>query len=171
MRLIILLMAELLEELIGEKLRQRGWRLALAESCTGGLVGHRLTNIAGSSDYYLGSVTAYANEAKMALLNVTGATLERHGAVSAETVVEMARGVRQALGAEMGISVSGIAGPGGGSPEKPVGLVCFGLSTPEGDWPMERHFDGGRLEVKQQAADFALQLGLDYLDGKLAQLD
>jgi PncC family amidohydrolase len=160
-----------LEERIGPLLRERKLRLALAESCTGGLVGHRLTNVPGSSDYYMGSVTAYANEAKMKLLGVQMDTLLEHGAVSAQTVREMARGVREALGASIGISVSGIAGPGGGSPEKPVGLVWFGLSAADGDWAFEEHFDGDRLSIKAQAADYALQLGLEYLEGRLSGSD
>lgn len=159
------------EERIGPLLRDRKLRLALAESCTGGLVGHRLTNVPGSSDYYMGSVTAYANEAKMKLLGVQMDTLLEHGAVSAQTVREMARGVRPALGASVGISVSGIAGPGGGSPQKPVGLVWFGLSAEDGDWAVEKHFEGDRLAVKDQAAEFALQLGIDYLKGRLYASD
>ncbi|MDA1330608.1 MAG: CinA family protein [Chloroflexi bacterium] len=160
-------MTKILEEIIGDKLRARGLRLALAESCTGGLVGHRLTNIPGSSTYYMGSVTAYAYEAKVRLLGVAWVTLERHGAVSAETVEEMARGGRRALAADIGISVSGIAGPGGGTIEKPVGLVWMGLSAGDGDWAQQHHFKGDRVHVKEQAAQAALQLGIDYLDGRL----
>jgi PncC family amidohydrolase len=156
-----------LEVLIGEKLRARGLRLALAESCTGGLIGHRITNVPGSSTYYMGSVTAYAYEAKVRLLGVSWGTLEKHGAVSTETVSEMALGARRALAADVGVSVSGIAGPGGGTPEKPVGLVCLGLSAPDGDWARESHFKGGRVAVKEQAAESALQFLVDYLDGKL----
>ncbi len=160
-------MARPLEEIIGEKLRAYGLRLALAESCTGGLVGHRLTNVAGSSTYYMGSVTAYAYEAKVRLLGVTWETLEKHGAVSAETVAEMALGVRRALAADVGIAVSGIAGPGGGTPEKPVGLVWMAVSTPKGSWTRHFNFKGERVAIKDQAAEEALKLGIDYLDGKL----
>lgn len=155
------------EEIIGEKLRERGLRLAVAESCTGGLVGHRLTNVPGSSTYYMGSVTAYAYEAKVRLLDVEWNTLEQHGAVSPETVEQMARGVRRALAADIGIAVSGIAGPGGGSAEKAVGLVWMALSAANGDWTREHHFSGSRLEIKEQAAEEALQFGLDYLDDSL----
>lgn len=160
-------MAKKAEVLIGEKLRALGLRLALAESCTGGLIGHRLTNVPGSSTYYLGSVTAYAYEAKVRLLGVEWKTLEAHGAVSRETVIEMARGARRALAADIGISVSGIAGPGGGTPEKPVGLVWMALSASDGDWARQFNFEGDRLAVKGGAAEAALQLGLDYLDGRL----
>ena len=160
-------MTQDLETQIGEKLRAHGLRLAVAESCTGGLVGHRLTNIPGSSTYYMGSVTAYAYEAKVRLLGVTWETLEKNGAVSAETVSEMALGIRRALAADMGIAVSGIAGPGGGTPEKPVGLVWMAISTPKGTWARHFSFKGERLSIKEQAAEEALKLGIDYLDGKL----
>lgn len=143
---------------IGELLRQLGWRLATAESCTGGLIGHRLTNVPGSSDYYLGGIIAYANPVKQALLGVRAETLEQHGAVSRETVLEMARGVRTALATEAGLSVSGIAGPGGGTPTKPVGLVWIGLSLPGCEQAWKFHFQGDRLQVKEQAAEQALAL-------------
>jgi PncC family amidohydrolase len=145
-----------LEIRVGALLRQRGLTLALAESCTGGLVGHRVTNVPGSSEYYLGSVTAYAYEAKVRLLGVTWETLEAHGAVSDATVLEMAVGVRKVLGADVGASISGIAGPGGGMPEKPVGLVYFGLSIGEENLSKYRIFKGDRVEVKEQAAEFIL---------------
>ena len=145
-----------LEIRVGALLRQRGLTLGLAESCTGGLVGHRVTNVPGSSTYYLGSVTAYAYEAKVRLLGVTWETLEAHGAVSDETVLEMAAGVRKALGADVGASISGIAGPGGGMPEKPVGLVYFGLSIGEENLSKHRIFKGDRVAVKEQAAEFIL---------------
>jgi PncC family amidohydrolase len=160
-------MAQPLEVQIGERLRAKGLRLAIAESCTGGLVGHRITNVPGSSTYYMGSVTAYAYEAKVRLLGVTWETLEAHGAVSAETVTEMARGVRRALAADVGIAVSGIAGPGGGTPEKPVGLVWMAVSTPSSAWTRTFNFNGERSAVKEQAAEEALKLGIDFLDGKL----
>ena len=139
---------------VGEILRQRGLTFAVAESCTGGLVGHRITNVPGSSDYYLGSVTAYAYEAKVRLVGVKWATLDAYGAVSDEVVLEMAAGVREALGADVGISISGIAGPGGGTPEKPVGLVYFGMSIGEENLSTHRIFEGERVQVKEQAADF-----------------
>ena len=168
-----------IEILVGTKLREYGLRLAVAESCTGGLIGHRITNIPGSSTYYMGSITAYAYEAKVRLVNVKWETLENHGAVSDETVSEMAVGVRRSLAADIGISVSGIAGPGGGTPDKPVGLVYFGLSSGKNDnspfsigvWTRHQIFDGDRIAVKEQAADFALQFLLDLLDGKLEDSD
>jgi PncC family amidohydrolase len=160
-------MAKPLEEVIGEKLRERGLRLAVAESCTGGLVGHRLTNVPGSSTYYVGSVTAYAYEAKVRLLGVTWETLETYGAVSAETVTEMARGVRRSLAADVGIAVSGIAGPSGGMPGKPVGLVWMAVSAKDDMMTRKWNFKGDRLAVKEQAAEMALQLGIDYLEKNL----
>lgn len=153
----------LLEAELGTLLKTRGWKLAMAESCTGGLMGHRITNIAGSSEYYLGSVTAYAYEAKEKLLGVNHETLAIYGAVSRETVLEMARGVRHALDADIGLSVSGIAGPGGGLPLKPVGTVWVGLSTPDGDWADVYLFKGDRIEVKEQAAEMTLQYLKSYL--------
>jgi PncC family amidohydrolase len=157
-----------LEILVGELLRQRGLRLAVAESCTGGLIGHRLTNIPGSSTYYMGSVTAYAYEAKVRLLNVRWETLEAHGAVSSETAIEMARGVRSALAADIGLSVTGIAGPGGGTPEKPVGLTWVGLSSPQDEFAHQFIWHGDRLENKEQSAQAALQVLVDYLSQKFA---
>lgn len=159
----------LLEAEIGTLLKAKGYKLAMAESCTGGLMGHRITNIAGSSEYYLGSVTAYAYEAKEKLLNVKHETLTVFGAVSRETVLEMACGVRKALDADIGLSVSGIAGPGGGLPLKPVGTVWVGLSTPNGDWADVFLFKGDRIEIKEQAAEMTLQYLKSYLlDGKPA---
>ena len=162
-----------LEVQIGPLLRSSGLKLVLAESCTGGLVGHRITNVPGSSDYYLGSITAYAYEAKERLLGVNHDTLIVYGAVSRETAIEMARGVRQALAPDFGIehvigvSVTGIAGPGGGMPAKPVGLVWIGLSTPMGDWAWSNIWPGNRDQNKADSAEQALKIIHDYLTGKI----
>ena len=158
---------ELPEALIGYKLRRNGLKLATAESCTGGLIAHRLTNIPGSSDYFLGGVVAYAYEAKVAVLGVSWDTLKAHGAVSREVVLEMARGARRILSADLAVSVSGIAGPGGGLPQKPVGTTWIGMVTPAGEWAQHFRFDGDREGNKTSAADAALQIVLDYLEGKL----
>ncbi len=139
--------------------------MAVAESCTGGLIGNLITNIAGSSTYYVGSVTAYAYEAKVRLLGVKWETLEKYGAVSEETVIEMARGVRTALAADIGISVSGIAGPGGGTPDKPVGLTWIGLSDPTTNKAWRNIWKGDRVAIKTQAAQAAMQLLVDHLSG------
>jgi PncC family amidohydrolase len=152
-----------LEITLGELLREKGLRMAAAESCTGGLIGHRITNIPGSSTYFIGGVTSYAYEAKVRLLGVRWETLEQHGAVSRETVLEMARGVRQAFAADLGIAVSGIAGPGGGTPEKPVGFTWIGLSAPGYENAWSFRFPGERVQVKQQAAEQALRQAVEYL--------
>jgi PncC family amidohydrolase len=154
---------EILEITAGQLLRQRGLRLAVAESCTGGLIGHRLTNIPGSSDYYMGSVTAYAYEVKVRLLGVSWATLEMYGAVSREVAIEMARGVRASLDAEIGLSVTGIAGPGGGTPEKPVGLTWIGFSSSDVEFARQFIWQGDRLQVKEQSAEAALRILVEYL--------
>ena len=156
-------MSERLEAEIGKLLITKSLKLAMAESCTGGLIGHLVTNIPGSSEYYLGSVTAYAYEAKERLLGVKHETLLDFGAVSEETVLEMAIGVKQALGSDIGLSVSGIAGPGGGLPHKPVGTVWIGISTPTGDWAQKFLFIGDRVGIKELAADAALQFLKNYL--------
>jgi PncC family amidohydrolase len=161
-------MIENIEEKVGQELRRRGWRLAIAESCTGGLIGHRITNISGSSTYYLGSITAYAYRAKVRLLGVSWDTLEKYGAVSEEAIREMAKGIRHALAADVGIAVSGIAGPTGGTPEKPVGYAWIGLSTPKGIWTLQHNAGGDRIENKQEIAQLALEFLYEFLikDGK-----
>jgi len=152
-----------LERHLGDLLRARGWKLAVAESCTGGLIADRLTDIPGSSDYFVGGVVAYAYEAKVTLLRVSWDTLRRYGAVSRETVIEMARGVRTILGADLAVSVSGIAGPTGGLPDKPVGTTWIGLSATDGDWARHFIWQGDRRANKQSSARAALQFLLDYL--------
>ena len=117
----------LLEEVVGEGLRQRGLTLATAESCTGGWIAQRLTAVAGSSEYFVGGVVAYSNRVKREQLGVPEALIERHGAVSSQVVEAMASGVASRLGSDWGIAVSGVAGPGGGTPEKPVGTVDVAL--------------------------------------------
>jgi PncC family amidohydrolase len=123
--------------------------------------------VAGSSDYFLGGVVAYAYEAKVAALGVSWDTLRAHGAVSRETVLEMARGARQALGADLVLSVSGIAGPGGGMPDKPVGTTWIGLVAPQGEWARHFVWDGDRIKNKAASAEAALQLLMDYLKDTL----
>jgi len=122
--------------------------------------------VPGSSEYFLGGVVAYAYEAKADLLGVSWDTLNTKGAVSRETVLEMARGVRQRMKADIGVSVSGIAGPGGGTPEKPVGTTWIGLAAEDGEWAKTYQFSGDREENKISAVDAALTLLLNYLQGK-----
>lgn len=157
-----------LEFRIGNLLDEKHLTLATAESCTGGLVASRITDIAGSSAYFLGGIVSYSNEAKASLLSVSWDTLNTKGAVSKETVIEMAQGARKVFNADIAVSVSGIAGPGGGTPDKPVGTVWVGLATPSGE--EARHFvwEGDRIRNKQLSSEAALQFILDYLEGKLA---
>jgi PncC family amidohydrolase len=152
---------------VGKLLNERRLTLALAESCTGGLVGHRVTNVSGSSEYFSGGVVAYSYEAKVKTLEVSWDTLNGYGAVSSETVIEMARGARKLMDADIAVSVSGIAGPGGGTADKPVGTTWVGLATNDGEWSREYHFDGDREHNKVSSADAALQMFLDYLQGDL----
>ena len=156
-----------LEDRVGQLMRDNGKKVVTAESCTGGLIADRLTNVPGSSEYFLGGIVAYAYEAKVALLNVSWDTLEAYGAVSSEVVLEMARGARVALNADIAVSVSGIAGPGGGLPDKPVGTTWIGLSTQKGEWARKFVWEGDRLQNKRDSADAALQFILDYLEGTL----
>lgn len=148
---------------VGLRLQAKGWFLATAESCTGGLIGHTITNIAGSSAYFLGGIIAYANEAKRQLLGVPEALLATHGAVSCEVALAMAQGARRTLGADVAISATGIAGPSGGSAQKPVGTIYIAVSTPCGDvcahycWPLDR------LGNKLLSAEAALRLLLERL--------
>ncbi len=156
-----------LEVVIGELLRQRGMTLAVSESCTGGLIGHRITDVPGSSLYYEGSITAYSNDIKELILRVRHDTLYRHGAVSEQTAREMALGIRHTFRADIGLSVTGIAGPGGGTSDKPVGLVYVGLATPDGEWVERCTWDGNRWENKEHSAEAALDLLRRYLEGRL----
>lgn len=140
----------------GMALAQRGRRLATAESCTGGLIGAAVTAVPGCSAWYVGGVISYADRAKHDLLDVPMATLEAHGAVSAETAAAMATGALARLGADIAVSVTGIAGPEGGSADKPVGLVWFGLATAEGVTTWSTRTDGDRAAVRTAAAAAAL---------------
>lgn len=153
---------------VSELLSKKRLTLATAESCTGGLVASRITDVSGSSAYFLGGIVAYSYEAKASLLGVSWDTLNTKGAVSRETVIEMAQGARRVFNADIAVSVSGIAGPGGGTPDKPVGTVWVGLATPSGE--EARHFvwDGDRILNKQLSSEAALQFILDYLEGRLA---
>lgn len=143
-------------ELVGELLRARGWSLALAESCTGGMLGATITGLAGSSEWFLGSAVTYADSAKVALVGVDRATLDAHGAVSEATVREMARGARAAFGSDVGIGITGIAGPGGGTPDKPVGTVHVGISSPAGDRHLPLRMPGNRAIVRRRSCAIAL---------------
>jgi PncC family amidohydrolase len=162
-----------LEVVIGRLLKLRGLTLAVAESCTGGLVSHRITDVPGSSAYYQGAVVSYSNEIKECALYVQRDTLERYGAVSEQVAREMAQGVRDVLRSDIGLAVTGIAGPDGGTAEKPVGLVCVALAAPGGVW-VERHVwhneEGDHLtrrENKARSAEAVLDLLRRYLEEQL----
>lgn len=148
----------------GSALLARRARLALAESCTGGLVGARVTAVPGSSRYLLGGVVAYHNRAKTALLGVPRGLLARWGAVSAPVAAAMARGARRAFSADVGVAVTGIAGPGGGTAAKPVGLVFVAVSGRGRTLCRRALLAGGRARVRAQAADLALILLLEHLE-------
>jgi nicotinamide-nucleotide amidase len=155
-----------LEELVGRLLKERGLTLAVAESCTGGLIGHRLTEVPGSSDYFLGGVVSYSNEAKQDLVRVPAEVLAQKGAVSPETARDMAKGVRETFRADVGLAVTGIAGPSGGSPAKPVGTVYIGMVSPDGEDVWHYVFYGDRTEIKTLTAETAI----DRLRRKLKEM-
>lgn len=154
---------ERLESVVGELLRAQGLTLSVAESCTGGLLGHMLTNVPGSSDYFIGGVVAYSYDAKERVLNVRHNTLYDHGAVSEQTALEMARGVRRLFLTDVALSVTGIAGPGGGMPGKPVGLVYVALSARDREGCYQFVWASDREGNKARSAQAALELLIAYL--------
>jgi PncC family amidohydrolase len=156
-----------LPEQVGQLLTAQGLTLALAESCTGGLAGNLITDVPGSSNYFLGAAVTYANSAKENVLGVRRETLLAHGAVSAETAAEMARGARRIFGADVAVAVTGIAGPGGGLPGKPTGTVYVHLSAPDAELA-ERHVWGAdRLGNKRLSAEAVLRLLVRYLSRRV----
>lgn len=142
---------------------ERGLTVATAESCTGGLIGHTLTGVAGSSDYYLGGVISYSDGLKRALLGVPASLLERHGAVSSEVAVAMAEGARERLGCDYAVAVTGVAGPGGGTADKPVGLTYVAAAGPRGHEVRRHAWQGDRAGNKESSAVAALTLLLEML--------
>ena len=157
-----------IEKVVGELLKKKQATLALAESCTGGLIADRITSVSGSSGYFVFSGVTYSNQAKMKVLNVSADTLRNHGAVHVETAIEMARGAREISGATYGLSTSGIAGPTGGTKEKPVGTVCIGLATPEGTVGHQFHFWFGSRSMHKR---IFMTAALDVLRRELLGLD
>ncbi|MCF8146790.1 MAG: competence/damage-inducible protein A [Deltaproteobacteria bacterium] len=145
-----------MEEVVGRLLRHHKKTLSVAESCTGGLIGHRLTDVAGSSEYFQGGVVSYSNQSKTDILHVNWKTLERHGAVSSQTAEEMARGIRKQMKSDLGLAVTGIAGPEGGTREKPVGTVYIGLDAFDGTVSRRYRFRGRRKQVKLNTSMMAL---------------
>lgn len=151
---------------VGRLLRERNWTLAVAESCTGGLLAMRVTEIPGASEYFRGGVVAYSNAVKEEVLGVPREVLLQHGAVSRECAQAMAGAVRRLLGADLALAVTGIAGPGGGTEAKPVGLVYLALATPTGIEVRELFLVGSRQGNRWSASEAALELLLDYLEAR-----
>jgi PncC family amidohydrolase len=154
---------ELLEEKIGQICKKKGLTVALAESCSGGALAARLVSISDASNYFNGSIVAYSNSAKEAVLGVLPETLRRYGAVSEETALEMAQGVMTALHSSVGLSITGVAGPKGGSPQKPVGMVCFGFATKEKTLVWTKQFQGDRQQIIEACVEEALQKLITFL--------
>lgn len=154
-----------MEEVVGHLLLEKNLSISVAESCTGGLIGHRLTNVPGSSSYFHGGVVVYSNQSKVDLLRVDPRTLETHGAVSERTVEEMARGVKDRIKTDLGLAVTGIAGPDGGTRQKPVGTVHVGLAAREKTFSREYRFWGNRVQVKLNSSMMALDWVRRYLNG------
>jgi len=146
------------QQKISQILREKKMTLAIAESCSGGLLSHRITNVPGSSEYFLGSVVTYANTAKAKLLNIPLTLISKHGAVSPQIARRMAEGVRKLFHADLGISITGIAGPGGGTKSKPVGLTYIAVNSRAKTICVKSIFKGTRLSIKSQAAAKALAL-------------
>jgi nicotinamide-nucleotide amidase len=147
-----------IEGIVGQTLRKKDLTIATAESCTAGLVADRITNVPGSSEYFIGGVVAYSNDIKKLICGVKQETLKKFGAVSKETVIEMAAGIKEHFKTNIGLSISGIAGPAGGTAEKPIGLVYLGIATKRGTKFEERRFSGNRRMIKEQSAMAALDL-------------
>ena len=156
---------ENMEDEVGEKLRTRGLTLSVAESCTGGLISNLLTNAPGSSDYFTGGLVVYSNRSKIEFLYVSEETIEKDGAVSDRTVREMTEGVKKKMGTDLGLAVTGIAGPAGGSVQKPVGTVHIGLSTDRETFSGKYRFWGTRKQIKLNTAMMALDWVRRYLNG------
>ncbi|MCM1134544.1 MAG: CinA family protein [Clostridium sp.] len=152
------------EEAVVKKLKEKGWHITCAESCTGGMLASALVNVAGVSDVFKESYVTYANSAKEGLLGVSGEALEKWGAVSRQVAEQMARGAAKRADAEAAVAVTGIAGPDGGTPEKPVGLVFIGCFADGGVVVTENHFAGSRMEIREQTVAAALLLLLDCLN-------
>ncbi len=154
---------DLLMANLGSTLITKGLTVATAESCTGGLLAHHLTGVSGSSSYFIGGVVAYSNRIKQEVLGVQEETLAQFGAVSEQTAQEMASGVREKFHTDIGLSTTGIAGPTGGTPDKPVGLVWIGISIPENTRAYECHFEGDRTRIKTQTVHQILHLLSEHL--------
>ena len=158
-----------LAQSVGDLLNQQHLTLGLAESCTGGMIASCITDIPGSSAYCEGGVVAYSYAAKVHLLGVPASTLERYGAVSAETVMAMARGARKLLNVDVALAVTGVAGPSGGTTDKPVGLTYIGLASPRGELWRKYIWKGNRRKNREQSARAALEMLKEHLESTAEQ--
>jgi len=152
-----------LEKIIGDFLREKGWTLSIAESCTGGLICDRITNVSGSSDYFMGGMVNYSNESKSKHLGVPSNDIKKYGAVSPQVARKMAQGVRKAFGTTFGLSTTGVAGPTGGTKRAPVGRVFIGLANGKRTWVLKEDFKGSRIQIKRKATEKALQYFYEIL--------
>ena len=152
-----------LEKAIGDLLKEREWTLSVAESCTGGLICDRITDITGSSDYFKGGIVTYSNESKAKHLEITLNYIKRYGAVSPQVARKMAQGVRKAFGTTFGLSTTGVAGPTGGTKRAPIGRVFIGLTNGRKTWVKKEDLKGSRKEIKRKASEKALQLFYERL--------
>ncbi|MDO9123084.1 MAG: CinA family protein [Deltaproteobacteria bacterium] len=155
-----------LEKAIGDRLRKKAWTLSIAESCTGGLINDRITDVPGSSDYFMGGMVTYSNKSKTELLGIPEAYIKRFGAVSPQVAKKMAQGVRKAFGTTFGLSTTGVAGPKGGTKRSPVGRVFIGIAAGRKTWVKREDLKGSRREIKKKASERALQLFFEILDEK-----
>jgi len=155
------------EELVANTLREKGLTIAIAESCTGGLIANRLTDIEGASKYFMAGFVTYSNESKSKFLKVPNELIMEKGAVSNEVAYKMAEGVRLVTGVDIGVSSTGIAGPSGGTKEKPVGTVYIGISGKYGTFVKKLSLKGSRVNIKKQTSDEVLKMILEYLEDRL----
>ena len=146
-----------LEKLIGNLLRKRGWTLSIAESCTGGLICDRITDVSGSSDYFMGGMVTYSNESKEKHLGIPMDDIRKYGAVSSQVARKMAEGVRKTFDTTFGLSTTGVAGPTGGTKRSPIGLVFIGLANRKRTWVIKLNLEGNRREIKRNATKKGLQ--------------
>jgi PncC family amidohydrolase len=152
-----------LEKTIGNRLREKGWTLSIAESCTGGLVNDRITNVSGSSDYFEGGMVTYSNESKAKHIGIPLDTIKRYGAVSPQVARKMAQGVRKAFSTTFGLSTTGVAGPTGGTKRAPIGRIFIGFASGRKTWVRREDLKGSRKEIKKKAAEKALQFFYERL--------
>jgi len=152
-----------LEKVIGDHLREKGWTLSIAESCTGGLICDRITNVSGSSDYFMGGMVTYSNESKAKHLGIPSDYIKRHGAVSQEVAQKMAQGIRKVFNTTFGLSTTGVAGPTGGTKRSPIGRVFIGVAIGKRTWVRQEDLKGSRREIKEKAAERALEFFCERL--------